>query len=262
MNHPVIVQLGQSGDSFTETNGRERVNIDRQPAGLNFYSVHFSTASPGVVQIEHGPNSFHVSHVLSISGVEDVDFLHDGIASLDVNAGVTASAVIGHLEARDGIMKLLQNLQEAGWRRVIDRGEARTKARSSLLYAYIDNLNGLDLRYVPTVVEWMRLGSKACWYLYADGVYLTLQFRRDAKHMNLNLPGAYLLSFEFKTEAEHSRGYFGPADRARWLELWPEREKELQQERVASEAKARTLGLEIDTNYQDPPIVAAKLRPR
>ena len=78
--------------------------------------------------------------------------------------------------------------------------------------------------------------------------------------MKPDLPGAYLLSLQLQTEAEDTKGYFAPADKKRWKDLWPARDKELQQERAAAEAKARAQGLEIDTSYQDPPILA--LRPR
>jgi len=76
--------------------------------------------------------------------------------------------------------------------------------------------------------------------------------------MDPNQPGAYFLSFELQSEEQEARLYFAPEDRDRWRALWPEREKQLQQERREAEAKARAQGLEIDEGYEDPPLLGLR----
>ena len=83
---------------------------------------------------------------------------------------------------------------------------------------------------------------------------------RDSQRMNPKEPGAYLLSFELQSETMENKQYFASEDRDRWLELWPEREKRLQQERAEAEAKARAQGLSIDTTYSDPPVLTLQRR--
>ena len=252
-------KFGSTGELFLQDNGRENVLVKREPAGINFYKMRWTTDRYGAVKIEHGMHGFKVDNVLSLSGTEDTETLQDGFLFFNISAVITPTDTISHLEARDAMMRMLRTLQQAGWRRYIYRAEPRVKSRSSLLHAYADNLNGLDLNYVPTLQEWMRLGEKANWYLYADGAYLTMQFMRDETRMHPDQPGAYLLTFELKTEAEDTKGYFAPDDKKRWKELWPARNSALQQERAAAEVKARAQGLEIDTTYQDPPILALQV---
>jgi hypothetical protein len=67
-------------------------------------------------------------------------------------------------------------------------------------------------------------------------------------------PGAYLLSFELKSEVEHFRRHVGGSDRKRWKELVPKELKKLANARAAMEAELRHEGITIDDKYVDPPV--------
>jgi len=253
----ITIKLGQSGESFVLANGRERVNVKREPAGLNFYKVRWQINQLGVAHVDHGIHSFRIENVLSCSGTEDAELLDEGIGVFRFNAAPTNLETIAHLEARDHLFGLLHMLGAAGWRRYIFRAQPRLIGRDALEYSIKKfGVYGLDPDYLPTLDEWMRLDDGARWRLYAAGVYLTIQFMRDSERMNPKEPGAYLLIFELKSETSDSREYFAPEDRSRWLELWPARKKELERERAEAEAKARAQGLAIDTTYTDPPVLA------
>ena len=260
MSQTVTIKIGQSGESFVLANGRERIRIKREPAGLNFYEFDWPRSHLGTVRVEHGIHTFSVGNVLGGTGTEDTELLHEGLTPIHFWAGIIAPETIPHIEARDRIMALLQSLRAAGWRRNITRSDPRFKARQAVAESINQlGLYSLDPDYTPTMQEWMSLGNHAIWEHYAEGIYMTVDFRRDQEHMNPNLPGAYLLGFKLTTEAEEMQGYFAPDDKKRWKELWPARNSALQQERAAAEVKARAQGLEIDTTYQDPPILALQV---
>jgi len=256
-NQPVTITLGQSGDSFVVANGRDRVTVKREPAGLNFYDIKWPRNQLGTIQVSHGFHSFKVEGILGCTGAEDKELREEGISIFDFSVAIATPEAIPHLKARDRIFWLLQMLQAVGWRRQIMPIDPRLNGREALEFSIKEfGVYSLDPNYIPSLKEWMQLGSHAMWNLYADGIYMKLEFNRDAERMNPVEPGAYLLSFEIKSEAEYLKMAFAPEDRNRWLELWPARKKELERERAEAEAKARAQGLAIDTTYTDPPVLA------
>ncbi|MBT0571852.1 hypothetical protein KIK84_16170 [Curvibacter sp. CHRR-16] len=254
MKQEVSIQLGLSGQEFVAALGREDTRINKQPAGLNFYDLDWPTTFPGKVVVQHGVNGFVLDAALSVMGTEDVDYPKEGVSVLDINFGVTASDLIPHNEARLQVMALLNRLQEAGWKQHYYFGEARIKGRSSFRM----KTNSLDVRYTPTLEEWMALENSASWQLQANGVYMELSMHRDSDRMDPQRPGAYLMSMTLKTDEVAYRSLFTEEERPRWKELWVQGLKSEHEARVKAEAQARAKGLEIDTQYQDPEILALK----
>jgi len=102
----------------------------------------------------------------------------------------------------------------------------------------------------------MALDSGARWNLYANGVYMEISMQRDPDCMNPYLPGSYFLSMELQTENDFMGLHFRTEeDQANWRALWPERNQSYTKMRLEKEKAARAKGLEIDTEYQDPPLL-------
>ncbi|QDL54675.1 hypothetical protein [Rhodoferax aquaticus] len=253
MKQEVSIQLGMSGQDFAIALGREDARITKQPAGLNFYAIHWPARLPGKVNVNHGVHSFSLNAALSVQGVEDVDRLVFGVDEFSINFGITPADLIPHDEARLQVMALLKRLQDAGWKQNYGLSSARLKGRSSLQ----DTLS-LDARYTPLFEEWMALGNSASWELQASGVYMELSMRRDSDRMDPYRPGAYLMSMTLKTEEAKCRLLFDEADRGNWKEIWSDKAKQFKEWRFQRETQARAKGLEIDTQYQDPAILALK----
>ena len=258
-NQPITIQLGQTGESFVLANGQDRVHVKREPAGANFYKTRWSRNQLGVIKVDHSTHSFMIGDVMSCTGIEDMDFPQEGISDFYFNIAIATPEAIPHLEARDRIFKLLHMLQAAGWRRYIEQSAPRLKGVAALEES-IRQLGNyrLDPNYLPTLQEWMRLDDGTGWEFCADGIYLTVEFWRDSQRMDPDKPGAYILSFELKTEDVNYRQGLDREERKRWWELWPEYEKSARHDRAEAEAKARAQGLSIDTTYTDPPILALK----
>ena len=252
MVQKISIRLGESGDSFTQRIGQKKVRPDRQPAGLNFYDVHFTAhgAEAGEVTFEHGMHTFRVGAVLIIMGTEDVERMNAGIYHWDISFGLPPRNQIPHNEARLQVIALLKMLQEKGWRQYYYRDAARIMGRSSLLDSSI------DARYIPTFEEWMALKDGASWKLEADGVYMRIVMYRDDNRLNPLQPGAYFMTMELHSEEDEVRSHFLEEERDNWKALWSERIKDARESRTKEEAEARAKGYQIDTNYQDPPIKA------
>jgi hypothetical protein len=255
MKQEVTIQLGLSGKDFAAALGHEDTRTTKQPMGVNFYDLDWPPKLPGKVNVNHSSNGFQIDAVLGVMGTEDLK-LPGGVQQININFGVTADSLIPHDEARLRVMALLKRLQDAGWRQHYFFSQARIKGRSSLR-----NHGDLDARYVPTFEEWMALGttSAGSWQLEANGVYMDITMHRDSGRMNPHQPGAYFMAMTIQTEESQLRLSVPEEDRDNWKPLWPARYKQFQQWRIEKEAAARAKGLEIDTQYQDPPILALRV---
>lgn len=251
----VTVDIGQPGEQFLNSNGLPpKSTVDRQPAGLNFYRVRWSTAAPGTVVVNHGQHSFDIPFALTLLGTEDAEALHEGVRSFDITAGVTAADTIQHDEARRLFLNFIQTLTERGWKPAISYNYPRLKGEQAYQYFEEDYTYTFPPDYRPSLDQWMNM-TFVYWSLFADGVFLDITFRRDRKRMDPEQPGAYLLSFTLNSKEEEARSHFqGEKDRANWKDLWVDKIKELKKERYAKEEALRKRGFDIDTNYEEPKI--------
>lgn len=255
MTDQVTIKLGESGASYL-TRYPDKIRVNHQPAGLDFYTIRWSKKPRGAARIEHGSHSFSIDNVLSISTAEDqADLKPEGLFEFSINAGVTDTEFIDHDEARLKTHAILRRILDAGWRPIVLRGTARLsgQARLDAVLNVTDEI-GLDARHLPTLEEWMRIPNMTGWPLYADGVFMDISFQRQPNPANAEKSGAYLLTFIVKTEAEYYRNYLKSVDRVRWKEVLPEVMLRQEKYRADEEAKIRDLGIAIDETYRDPPL--------
>lgn len=259
MTDNFTIRMGESGTAFAARAG-SRLKVTRQPAGINFLTISWSSPPRGTVQFELGKHSVIIDHVFSVLTAEDQEELKgEGLFSFAVNAGVTAPEFISHDEARLAIHAILRRILEAGWQQVIERDEPRLKGQARLDYMFATtNSSGLDAAFVPTFTEWMRIPSHTAWNFYADGVYLDVSFTREPSYTDPVKPGAYLLTFNLQTETEYFRGYAGPENRLNWKHfVQPELDKAAAR-RASKEAELSAQGVAIDQAYRDPPVPPLK----
>ena len=249
MQPAINIQLGLHGSAFCNALGQEKARINRQPAGVNFYERNWSSNSQGSVQFEHGPHSFTLNNVLTIMGTEDQRRLAFGVEDIYISFGLSPDDDTSHNDARLQTMALLKRLQDAGWQQYYLISSARLKGRSSLT-EYV-----MDARYVPSFEEWMRLDSMQ-WKLQANGVYMAITLDRDGTRLDPEKPGAYLISMTLNTEEYYCRVGLPEAERSDWKTAYPNSLAMHKGYRADEEKAARAKGLEIDTDYQDQPILA------
>jgi hypothetical protein len=254
MQTNVTVHLGENGEAFAKRY-LDQVNINRQPAGLDFYRIDWKTSAPGIVLFEHGKHSFTVENALDVGGYQNKDFPHEGMPELDITAGLTASDLISHDEARLKMFAILQKILQSGWKVFIDRSDPRLRGKEMLRYVQTtSSASSLDAEYLPTFDEWMEIPSNTTWSFYADHVYLEVSFTREHTLTDPIKPSAYIVNFNIKNESEHYRAYVGPDNRKRWKELLPGELAKLVPMRAEAEAKMVAKGFKIDETYQDPPV--------
>jgi len=254
MKPEVTIELGLSGHDFSIALGQEDTRTTKQPMGINFYEIDWPTRLPGKIHFIHGVNSFSINAAFSVMGTEELK-LPGGVQDVSFGFGMTANELISHNEARLWVASFLKHLQDAGWQQYYYFSQARIKGRSSLKHS-----SSVDVRYTPTFEEWMAFGIQTVsWKLQANGVYMDISMNRDGDRMNPYRPGAYFMSMTLETEEQYMRSNFSQEDRDNWKALWPEFSKVLNGSRAEDEAEARLKGLELDTDYKDPPILALRV---
>ncbi|MCX4028571.1 hypothetical protein H0A36_14565 [Endozoicomonas sp. SM1973] len=254
-NSSITLKVSEHSQHFIKRLHLDKKNIDKQPAGLNFYEKHFKSGQRPTIQIEHDQYSFDIPFALSFLGTENVDYLERGISSFDINSGfANYFEPIHHDKAKTLFMNRVQKLLALGWQQYIHYGDPRLKGKDS--YRFIaegeEVIYGPDPSYIPTLEEWMTLDTDHTWTLYVDGLFLNIGFRRDRKRMDPDKPGAYLINYEVYGKEEHAENQFMGEDRKKWRELWVEDMKQSKRLRYEIEAELKTKGYTIDTSYKDP----------
>ncbi|MEY4590877.1 MAG: hypothetical protein RL497_2953 [Pseudomonadota bacterium] len=250
----ISAKMGESGTDFlTRNNLSVKSNVDKQPAGLNFYQHHWDSNRPGEVFFEHGAYSFKIPYALTVMGTENLRHLNEGIESFFFNATISAKKTISHDSARIEFIKIVQHLNGLGWKRHIGHSDPRLHGEQAFNYYRAHNFYPLPVDFTPTLKQWMQI-DVGFWNLYADGVFLEIRFHRDNDHLDTEKPGAYLLVFKFETKNQYGRSMFDGEEREHWQDLWVDTIKKSKKERYAKEAELTKRGLIIDTTYQDPKI--------
>ncbi|WP_111640710.1 hypothetical protein [Marinimicrobium alkaliphilum] len=249
----VAVEIGMTGELFLEKNGLSpEDNVDRQPAGINFYQHRWRQDDLGIVQIHHGDYGFRIPFVLGFTGAENTERPDNGIGSFSVRAGITESSDVSHDEARITLMRFLSALRKKGWRPLIDYNQPRLGGEEAYQYFAKNRSFGTPADHHLTLEQWMALGRFANWYLYADDITLTIRFNRDRTRMDPDKAGAYLFSFDLSTTERRAKGYFSPEIRDDWQDLWADKIRGFKRERLAKEAILEEKGFTINRDYQDP----------
>ncbi|HMW48943.1 MAG TPA: hypothetical protein PKC70_11655 [Cellvibrionaceae bacterium] len=250
----ISAKVGESGAAFLMRNGLSAEgNVDRQPAGMNFYQYRWKTERAGEVVFDHGAFSFTIPNALTVMGTENLKHSGDGVESLFVNATFSSDKTITHDAARIALMKIIKELVSLGWKRYIAYSDPRLVGEQAFNHYLGNNFYSLPVDFVPNLQQWMQI-DVGFWNLYADGVFLEIRFHRDSEHLDLNKPGAYLLVFNFETKTSYGRSMFDGEEREQWQEHWAELIKKAKKDRYAKEAELVKRGFTIDTTYQDPKI--------
>jgi hypothetical protein len=154
----IELHVGEKGESFTGRNPT-MATVDRQPAGLNFYELQWSTQAMGTVIVKQGFLRLAIENVISVTGTEDMDFQDEGISEIKINSAITKSETISHDEARLKTFSYLQKINQIGWKTTIPPSMARIRGKDMSNYLLqTEKYTTLDPVYVPSLSEWMRYG--------------------------------------------------------------------------------------------------------
>ena len=253
-NGAIALSIGEHGDTFIRRN-REMLNVDRQPAGLNFYELRWPSDAMGMVLIEQRTGKLPIEHVLSVTGTEDMEFPAEGLNSFSINSTLATTDTISHDDARMKTYSYLNRIVQSGWRVIIPRNVARVRGKHMTEFMLQSRKStSLDPSYLPTMDEWMKFANLTEWAFYADHMFLTVQMTRERTLTDPSKPGAYLLTTELSNENGHFRGYVDGLDRPQWKKLLKHQVDRMSETRVLQEAEIRKKGIPIDERYVDPPL--------
>ena len=260
MSEPLTIRLGELGPDF-HRRYPQQVSFQHQPAGMDFYHIRWNVPPYGVVKLDLKNHSITLHNVLSVQTAQELGPLSsEGLYEFTMNTGISESDLISHDEARLKTHAILHDLIRAGWTSVIERSEPRLRGKPRFDYTMsTDSTNGLDPAYLPTLDEWMSIESRTPWSFHAPGAYMEVSFTRERTLLDPQKPGAYMLTFSVKSEAENFRSYVGPEERSRWRTILPSVLKTLTEARKKKEDELKAKGIQIDMMYADPAIPAFEL---
>lgn len=249
----IRIRLGESQADFL-TRFADRVQINSQPAGLDFLSIDWRRPPYATVTLDQPHAAFSVDHVLGVQTFRRAsDGARQGLTRFSIYAGVNEGGDVLHDKARIYIHELLKRILSAGWGQMVDVDEPRLAGVERLKRTLAtSNLNGLDARHVVPLKEWMQIEDGTPWNFVRDDAVLQVTFRRDAAKLEAASPGAYFLSLTWMSTSDHFREMVDPDERAHWRELLPAILVKAGQSRTSKEDELRKAGWTIDTSYVDP----------
>jgi hypothetical protein len=260
-SQPLVFIVGEKPADFVQRmkNIGQPIGVDRQPAGLNFYTIDYPQDTRKIAQIEHGPYSFDIPPVMGFMGMESMRLPELGIKLLDFTfVRKDDGQKNTHEQAREFFIGYIKMLADLGWRRYQQPDSPRLSGPQS--YQYILEEEDLtyvpDLNIIPSLNTWKALEDTHIWTLYADDLFMKIKYRREQdpsdKNKTPNESAYYIFSLEITTRDEYAKGYMKFEQRDTWKQHWAPIIKKLKTLRYKKEAELMDKGYVIDTNYQDP----------
>ena len=260
LSQPLVFIVGENPTDFIQRmkNIHQPIGVDRQPAGLNFYTIKSQQGARQVARIEHGPYSFDIPPMMKYMGTEDADLPELGIKSLDFTfVRKDDGQKNTHEQAREFFIGYIKMLADLGWQRFINTSEPRLSGLQS--YQYILEGNDYyvpDLNVEPSLKTWKAMGNTHIWTLYADNLFMDIKYRRKQdpsdQHKSPNESAYYIFSLEITTRDEFAKSGMKFDQRDTWKQHWVPIMKRLKSLRYKKEADLNEKGYVIDTGYQDP----------
>ncbi len=253
-NGSVEIALGASGESL-EKKYPSSVTVSRQPAGLSFYKLNWTSNNKGTVRLVHGKHGVTFENVLHVLGTEDDSDKSAGINEFYVVCGITGPNGISDAEARTHIFSVIEKLKLAGWKSTIPFSSPRLFSKDVLSFMLVSGEDTtLSADYQPTLEEWVKLENLSTWAFYADGTFIDLSFTRDQILKTDNGRSAYVINLKIRTDEEYYRSFVAPDQRENWRALLPSAIEESTERRQQLEQIAIKKGFKIDSSYTDPPL--------
>ncbi|GAA6169240.1 hypothetical protein [Sessilibacter corallicola] len=256
-----VIELNMSPEKFATVNQVDpKRGVNRQPAGLDFYSVEWPSIPGGQVFLEHGPYSFAFSNTIRVTGTYDRAIPSKGLYVFNISGGMTAQSDIYHDEARLRFLEFLAMLKQKGWRRLIGLGDPRLIGHQALQYALLKkpgrSIPTNVLYSLPIDVEidlntWMQIEDND-WRMYAGDAIMKIGFRRDTSRLDLDKPSDYFFRYEIYNRQQLIMNQLSSEERKQAAQIWPERKLELEEKRLQKEALLELQGYHIDRSYVDP----------
>ena len=259
-SQPLVFTVGENPTDFIQRmkNVGQPIGVDRQPAGLNFYTMKSQQGTRQVARIEHGQYSFDIPPIMKYMGTEDADLPELGIKLLDFTfVRKDDGQKNTHEQAREFFIGYIKMLADLGWQRFINTSEPRLSGLQS--YQYILEGNDYyvpDLNVEPSLKTWKAMGNTHIWTLYADNLFMDIKYRRKQdpsdQHKSPNESAYYIFSLEITTRDEFAKSGMKFDQRDTWKQHWVPIMKRLKSLRYKKEADLNEKGYVIDTSYQDP----------
>ncbi|OSI35833.1 hypothetical protein [Neisseria dumasiana] len=284
MTQNVTLELGRSGPQTFQQAGAA---MDNRTAGeiAGFLDLKWKPSALGNVTIKHGGHSLTIPHTFTVMGTVWPKPAGEGVASIDLNSGISADELIRHREAYDLWVKLMEQIQDSGWQPFIELSQPRLSGKDALRY-FQDKENfglghAIDPYILPDFQTWLTVVAQRgiFTYFHLNGLAMSISLDQTVKDqedldrinnkLNFTEWGQYMLDIKFTTTRYNTRNFvyhkFIPDDSS--LEQIDEEIKKINADlptylkryqnielskRKQEEERLAKLGYKIDTTYQDP----------
>lgn len=253
MSQLVHITINEPVDTLNKANPG-LFTASEHPSGLQFVTAKWEAGKPGTVTLDHGPRSFSMQSVLSVTGTASARFAAEHISQWSVNGGVSDAETISHDDARKQFTALLHALSAAGWSKVIPISRPRLKGEQALAYALKNPGYPLDPSHDLSLAQWMKLPDGTPWLFYADHVFLEIKLYRDPNRLDPDKRGAYFVTYSLTAQDAYLRGYVDDEKLDNWKMEFRKELPALKQAREKKEAQLRNDNVTIDQAYQDPAV--------
>jgi hypothetical protein len=215
LSQPLVFIVGENPTDFIQrmNNIGQPIGVNRQPAGLNFYTIRSPQGTRKSARIEHGLYSFDIPPMMKYMGTEDADLPELGIKSLDFTfVRKDDGQKNTHEQAREFFIGYIKMLSDLGWQRFITPSKPRISGLQSYQYILEEKQRYVpDLDIDPSLMTWKAMEDSHIWTLYADGLFMKIKYRRkqDPSDQNKtpNESAYYIFSLEITTRDEFAKGY-------------------------------------------------------
>ncbi|PXX37833.1 hypothetical protein, partial [Aquitalea magnusonii] len=224
---PITIRIGESSTDFGKR-FPNLVNINQQPAGINFYDLDVDYLGQQVtVHVEHGKHSLDIPFSIGTTGLEDGRYLSEGISKITVFAGFSAPEKDTDEHARQYINSLLQQFRAKGWQPLFYYDAPRLRGQEQFDYVVTKPLLPLDGEMDLSPHNWQRIDwiASPYWMFYADNVFAKIEFDRSPTWEDPKQPGTGLLTIDFQSMESYLRSEIEEKDRANWRAFWPAKAK-------------------------------------
>lgn len=263
-NALIKIQLSESIDKLLSESSEKFSKDCLSQVNMCWYKLNKPAADDSLPSVLVN-KSLKIEHVTDVKASIDGDVGND-VENLELMIrGLPDNSP--HEENRALLYSLIKDIRAAGWEhyfapydpRISGKQAEKIVASGNVLGVYVKSHPWFDPEYEMNMEQWLKIDDFYDWNFYKAGDYLTLRAWRRSSDVAPKEKGTYLISFKFMTEREYWSSEFSKEeDKVRWVELLPDLLLKYKKQRSELESKIVEAGLEINSDYKDPPIKSLK----
>lgn len=232
--------------------------VDRQPAGMNFFSLDWTPPQLGRVRVITEKGNLEIENVISVLGTQIARRSNDGIQIMDIDASLHPNEYTTSQEAYTAYTKLVRQINDKQWKQYFLPYDARIDKQDNLKHMRETMGEVIDPTYVLSFKEWqdvlLKTSGGIIFNLYNGDVELGISLQRTYQD---DKKEQYIVRYSFENFKYAGRNAISNSDEMNNEQLKQAFEIELaenKKSRKTAENDKKKEGYHIDESYIDPDI--------